>query len=71
MVFIDWKQIMAIKYENFGEDEKEELLEAVAWYSPDSESTKDQLAALIKVLQEILKYKADQVFFEYIINSTI
>lgn len=61
MVYIDWKRIMAITPETFGEDDKEELLESVAWYTPTSEVGRKQLTALLKVIQEVLKYKSEQV----------
>lgn len=61
MVYIDWKRILAITPDNFTDDEKDELVENVVWYTPTPEISREQLAAFVKVLQEILKYKNEQV----------
>lgn len=59
---MDWKYILSISTDNLLEEEKDRLYNMLAWFDYDSESLNDkQNLALLKIGQEIMKYKAEQV----------
>ncbi|CAH1173755.1 unnamed protein product [Phaedon cochleariae] len=59
---MDWKYISALNTDNLNDTEKDELYNTVTWYDYESEEIKkENLRALLKVCQEILKYKGEQV----------
>lgn len=61
MVNIDWKKMMAITPESLNEEEKDDLYESVAWFIPEYNLDRKYLIQFIKVTQEVLKFKGEQV----------
>lgn len=59
---MDWKCILALKPEKLTEQNKEELLNTIAWHDLDTETLDLQKSlVLLKISQQIMKYKSEQV----------
>lgn len=61
---MDWKYILGLSHDSLTEDEKDELYNSLAWYNYDTEKLDSKrYIALLKISQEIMKYKSEQVSF--------
>ncbi|KAH0821762.1 hypothetical protein GEV33_001029 [Tenebrio molitor] len=59
---MDWEYFFSITPEDLTEDEKDELYNIVTWFNCDSEELDlKKCLRVIKVSQEVLKYKGEQV----------
>ncbi|KAJ8968110.1 hypothetical protein NQ314_002465 [Rhamnusium bicolor] len=59
---MDWKYILSLTPEDLNDEEKDELYTTVTWFDCDNEEINvEKCKALLKVSQEILKYKGEQV----------
>lgn len=59
---MDWKCILALKPEKLTEQNKEELLNTIAWHDLDTETLDLQKSlVLLRISQQIMKYKSEQV----------
>lgn len=61
MVQIDWKKIMAMRPERMTEKDKDELYDTVAWHLPDYNTDRKHFIHFVRIAQEILKFKSEQV----------
>lgn len=59
---MDWKHIFRLKPENLTEEDKNELLNTIAWHDLDMENLDMQKSlVLLKICQQIMRYKSEQV----------
>lgn len=59
---MDWDYLFSQSPEDFTEEEKDDLYNTVTWFNCDSEKLDlKKCIRLIKVSQEVLKYKGEQV----------
>ncbi|XP_045460169.1 centrosomal protein of 290 kDa [Harmonia axyridis] len=59
---VHWKYILSINPEELNDEEKDELFNTVAWFDSDKEEPDlVQTKVLLRISQEILKYKGEQV----------
>lgn len=59
---MNWKYLLSLSPEDLTDDEKDELYNTVTWFNCNGEELNvKKCVALIKVSQEILKYKGEQV----------
>ncbi|XP_044259542.1 centrosomal protein of 290 kDa-like isoform X2 [Tribolium madens] len=59
---MDWEYLFSRSPEDFTEEEKDDLYNTVTWYNCDGEDLDlKKCVRLIKVSQEVLKYKGEQV----------
>ncbi|KAG5876194.1 hypothetical protein JTB14_001937 [Gonioctena quinquepunctata] len=59
---MDWRYILNLKAEDLKDEEKDELFTTITWFEFEKDKLESKkLAALLKVSQEILKYKGEQV----------
>lgn len=59
---MDWKYILQLSTEDLTEQMMDELFNTLAWYDFDNEEADEQKhIAVIKLCQEIMKYKREQV----------
>lgn len=58
---MDWEHILGLTPEDLVDDEKEELYNTVAWFESFEDVNLTKCKALLRVSQEILKYKGEQV----------
>ncbi|XP_015840436.1 centrosomal protein of 290 kDa isoform X2 [Tribolium castaneum] len=59
---MDWEYLFSRSPEDFTEEEKDDLYNTVTWYNCDGENLDlKKCIRLIKVSQEVLKYKGEQV----------
>nr|CAI5868957.1 unnamed protein product [Callosobruchus analis] len=61
---MDWKYILSLDPNEINEDAKEELFNTITWFEVEDESTELDLSkckALLRISQEVLKYKGEQV----------
>ncbi|XP_046997313.1 centrosomal protein of 290 kDa-like [Schistocerca americana] len=61
MVQIDWKRISAVEPVELTEDEKEDWFDAITECEISSNISHENCISLLRVAQEILKFKGDQV----------
>lgn len=61
-LIMDWKYILSLSPDNLNENEKDQLYNTIAWYDYDNEKLdQKKYIALLKISQEIMKYKTEQV----------
>lgn len=67
---MDWKYMQSITPEDLGEAEKDDLFNTLVWYNSESDShlTIDKCVTVIKLCQELLKYKGEQVRITFLYN---
>lgn len=59
---MDWKYILKLSAEDLTEEIMDELFSMLAWFDFDNEEVDAQKhVAVIKLCQEIMKYKSEQV----------
>ncbi|VEN56292.1 unnamed protein product [Callosobruchus maculatus] len=61
---MDWKYILSLNLNDINEDTKDELFNTITWFEVEEESSELDLRkckALLRVSQEVLKYKGEQV----------
>ncbi|KAI4458205.1 centrosomal protein [Holotrichia oblita] len=59
---MDWKHIFRLEPENLTEEDKNELLNTIAWHDLDMENLDMQKSlVLLKICQQIMRYKSEQV----------
>lgn len=58
---MDWERILGLTPEDLDDDEKDELYNTVAWFESFEDIDLTKCKALLRVSQEILKYKGEQV----------
>lgn len=59
---MDWKYILTLTPEDLTEQDVEDLYSTLAWYDFENEVLEDEKCmAVIKLSQEIMKFKAEQV----------
>ncbi|XP_017769408.1 PREDICTED: LOW QUALITY PROTEIN: centrosomal protein of 290 kDa-like [Nicrophorus vespilloides] len=58
---MDWKYLLSLNPEDIQDDAKDELLATIAWYDCDDGLDRAKAVALLKISQEIMKFKAEQV----------
>lgn len=59
---MDWNYLSSLTPKSLSSDVKDELLNTIAWYDSDVEDLDAKEAVLLlKLCQEILKYKSEQV----------
>lgn len=59
---LDWKYILSVTAEDLNDEEKDDLYGTVVWFDCDKEEPNlEQSRVLLKISQEILKYKGEQV----------
>lgn len=62
MLTMDWQYILSLSPEDLNEDEKDDLYRTVTWHNLKNESlTLEKCIAFIKICQEVLKFKGEQV----------
>lgn len=65
---MDWKRLNSVIPEELNDSEKDELFNSITWYNyeADTNLTIEKCTTLIKLSQELLKYKGEQVVLLYI-----
>ncbi|CAH2009812.1 unnamed protein product [Acanthoscelides obtectus] len=60
---MDWKYILSLDPNEINEDAKDELFNTITWFEVEEESGMDlkRCKALLRVSQQVLKYKGEQV----------
>lgn len=59
---MDWKHISSLELEKLTDENKDELLNTIAWYDLDTEEIDmKRCTLLLKISQQIMKYKSEQV----------
>ncbi|CAG2061183.1 unnamed protein product, partial [Timema podura] len=61
MVELDWKKLSSLSPEDLTEEEKDDLYEKLIWYIPEPNTASKKLFLLLKINQEVLKHKGEQV----------
>ncbi|XP_039287581.1 centrosomal protein of 290 kDa [Nilaparvata lugens] len=67
MVLSEWDKILSASPQDLSEQDKEEFFEKLAWTDVDINLSHDNVIQLLRISQEILKYKGEQV--EYLVNE--
>ncbi|KAF5307268.1 hypothetical protein FQR65_LT06984 [Abscondita terminalis] len=59
---MDWKYILSLSPDNLDENEKDNLYSTIVWFDSDSEKLDNKkYNALLKISQELMKHKSEQV----------
>ncbi|XP_066992290.2 centrosomal protein of 290 kDa isoform X5 [Anabrus simplex] len=61
MIQVDWRRLLSISPEELTEEDKDDLFDSVASFTPGPDVGIERIVLLLRVTQEILKYKGEQV----------
>lgn len=63
---MNWKYILSLSIDDLSDEEKDHLYGILAWYNYDEEKLDHRkYVAVLKISQEIMKHKAEQVRTKY------
>nr|CAD7393738.1 unnamed protein product [Timema cristinae] len=70
MVELDWKKLSSLSPEDLTEEEKDDLYEKLIWYIPEPNTGSKKLFLLLKINQEVLKHKGEQLANALVVFSS-
>lgn len=65
---MDWKYLNSVTIDELKDTERDELFNTITWYNceTDTDLTLEKCVTVVKLSQDILKYKGEQVSFAFL-----